>query len=54
VILNGYAVAKAGDLVEGHYTNQQNVTRRTFETAPAPLPRNVVLPDNQPPTTTPH
>jgi hypothetical protein len=32
VIVHGYVIAKAGDLVEGHYTNEQNVTRRTFET----------------------
>jgi hypothetical protein len=33
VIVNGYIIAKAGDLVEGHYTNQQNTTHRTFETS---------------------
>ncbi|MBV8198575.1 MAG: hypothetical protein JO263_10595 [Candidatus Eremiobacteraeota bacterium] len=32
VIVDGYVIAKAGDLVEGHFTNQQNVTHRTFET----------------------
>lgn len=32
VVVDGYVIAKAGDLVEGHYANQQNVTRRTFET----------------------
>lgn len=32
VVVDGYVVAKAGDLVEGHYTDQQNTTHRTFET----------------------
>lgn len=32
LIVNGYLIAKAGDLVEGRFTSQQNVTRRTFET----------------------
>jgi hypothetical protein len=32
VVVGGYVIAKAGDLVEGHYTNQQNTTHRTFET----------------------
>lgn len=30
VIVNGYVVAKAGDLVEGHYDTQSNQTKRTF------------------------
>lgn len=32
VIVNGYAVAKAGDLVEGEYSNQTNITKRFFST----------------------
>ena len=32
VIVDGYVIAKAGDLIEGHYTNLQNVTHRQFET----------------------
>jgi len=32
VTVGGYVIAKAGDLVEGRFTNQQNVTHRTFET----------------------
>lgn len=31
VILNGYVIAKAGDLAEGHYNTQTNQTKRTFE-----------------------
>lgn len=30
VVVDGYVIAKAGDLVEGHYTNQTNVTDRIF------------------------
>ncbi|HYL27909.1 MAG TPA: hypothetical protein VEW74_08745, partial [Candidatus Nitrosotalea sp.] len=29
-IVNGYVIAKAGDLVEGEYTNQTNITKRVF------------------------
>lgn len=32
VIVNGFAIAKAGDLAEGHYATQSNQTKRTFET----------------------
>lgn len=32
VIVDGYAIAKAGDLAEGHYVTQSNQTKRTFET----------------------
>ena len=32
VIVDGYVIAKAGDLAEGHYTTQSNQTKRTFET----------------------
>ena len=32
IILNGYVIAKAGDLAEGEYTNQNNVTKRVFST----------------------
>jgi hypothetical protein len=32
VILKGYVIAKAGDLVEGEYTNQNNITKRVFST----------------------
>jgi hypothetical protein len=32
VIVNGYVIAKPGDLVEGYYDTQQNQTKRTFET----------------------
>jgi hypothetical protein len=32
VIVDGYVIAKAGDLVEGHYATQSNQTKRTFET----------------------
>jgi hypothetical protein len=32
VILNGYVIAKAGDLAEGEYTNQNNITKRVFST----------------------
>ena len=32
IILNGYIVAKAGDLAEGEYTNQNNITKRVFST----------------------
>jgi hypothetical protein len=32
VIVGSYVVAKAGDLVEGHYTNQRNETKRVFST----------------------
>lgn len=32
VIYNGYVIAKAGDLAEGHYDTQTNETKRTFET----------------------
>lgn len=31
-IIDGYVVAKAGDLAEGHYATQTNQTKRTFET----------------------
>ncbi|MGC2405984.1 MAG: hypothetical protein WA431_06205 [Candidatus Cybelea sp.] len=31
-VLNGYAIAKAGDLVEGEYSNQTNITKRIFST----------------------
>lgn len=30
VIVNGHIIAKKGDLVEGHYTTQKNVTKRVF------------------------
>ncbi|MBV8118256.1 MAG: hypothetical protein JOZ01_09770 [Candidatus Eremiobacteraeota bacterium] len=32
VTVDGYVIAKAGDLAEGHYTTQTNQTKRTFET----------------------
>jgi hypothetical protein len=32
VILKGYVIAKAGDLAEGEYTNQNNITKRVFST----------------------
>ncbi len=32
VIVGGYVIAQRGDLVEGHYTNQNNVTKRFFST----------------------
>jgi len=32
IVLNGFVVAKAGDLVEGEYTNQNNITKRVFST----------------------
>jgi hypothetical protein len=32
VIFNGYVIAKAGDLAEGEYTNQNNITKRVFST----------------------
>jgi hypothetical protein len=32
IILNGFVIAKAGDLAEGEYTNQSNVTKRVFST----------------------
>jgi len=32
VSLNEYTIAAKGDLVEGHYTNQNNVTHRVFST----------------------
>jgi len=32
VIVNGYVILKAGDPVEGHYTDQRNITRRYFST----------------------
>lgn len=32
VVVNGFTVAKAGDLAEGEYTNQNNITRRVFST----------------------
>ena len=32
VIVDGYVIAKAGDLAEGHSTTQSNQTKRTFET----------------------
>lgn len=32
VILNGYVIAKSGDLAEGEYTNQSNITKRVFST----------------------
>jgi hypothetical protein len=31
-ILSGYVIAKAGDLVEGEYSNQTNITKRVFST----------------------
>ncbi|MHB8703434.1 MAG: hypothetical protein ACYC8W_04720 [Candidatus Tyrphobacter sp.] len=30
VIVNGYVILKVGDPVEGHYTDQRNITRRFF------------------------
>ena len=30
VIVNGFVIAKTGDLVEGHFTNERNETRRMF------------------------
>lgn len=32
VIVDGYVIAKAGDLAEGHFATQTNQTKRTFET----------------------
>jgi hypothetical protein len=32
VVYQGYLIAKAGDLVEGHYDTQTNQTKRQFET----------------------
>ncbi|HEV3092375.1 MAG TPA: hypothetical protein VGX91_13120 [Candidatus Cybelea sp.] len=32
VIVDGYVIAKAGDLAEGHYTTQSNETKGTFTT----------------------
>jgi hypothetical protein len=32
VIVDGYVIAKPGDLVEGHYDTQTNQTKRQFET----------------------
>jgi hypothetical protein len=32
VIVDGYVIAKAGDLAEGHYATQSNQTTRAFET----------------------
>ena len=32
IILNGSVIAKAGDLAEGEYTNQNNITKRVFST----------------------
>lgn len=32
VILDHHIIAKKGDLVEGHYTTQKNVTKRVFST----------------------
>jgi hypothetical protein len=32
VVLNGFVIAKAGDLAEGEYTNQNNITKRVFST----------------------
>jgi hypothetical protein len=32
VVVDGYIIAKAGDLVEGHYDSATNVTHRTFST----------------------
>lgn len=32
VVYNGFTIAKAGDLAEGEYTNQSNVTKRVFST----------------------
>jgi len=32
VVVDGYVIAKAGDLVEGHYDSATNVTHRTFST----------------------
>jgi hypothetical protein len=31
-ILNGYVIAKTGDLAEGEYSNQTNITKRFFST----------------------
>jgi hypothetical protein len=31
VIVNGYAITRAGDLAEGHYATETNQTKRTFE-----------------------
>jgi hypothetical protein len=32
IILKGHVIAKAGDLAEGEYTNQNNITKRVFST----------------------
>ena len=32
VIVGGFVIAKKGDLAEGHYTTQKNVTKRYFST----------------------
>jgi hypothetical protein len=32
VIVGSYVVAKKGDLIEGHYTNERNETKRVFST----------------------
>ena len=32
LVLGGHIVAKAGDLAEGEYTNQSNITKRVFST----------------------
>ena len=32
VIYNGFLIAKRGDLAEGHYTTQKNITKRYFST----------------------
>lgn len=32
VVVDGYVIVKAGDLVEGHYDSATNVTHRTFST----------------------
>lgn len=32
VIVDGHVIAKAGDLAEGEYTNQSNITKRVFST----------------------
>jgi hypothetical protein len=31
-VFDGYVIAKAGDLVEGEYSNQSNITKRIFST----------------------
>src|SRR5579883_1167345 len=32
VIVNGYVVAKAGDVADGHFDTQTNITKRVFST----------------------